>query len=337
MWQKRQRSRDIEAPPAQRLRSQLVDLYGSGELAADRTQELVEDAGDLAVEAGRPDFEDLRSRGMAGSAKNASRDMRRRLLKRSFWPPLYEAEVRMWVPREKAMKQRKVAFLLPHELVFVLASAGSLDTMVSTEGLDDYNKEKHAQIMDQLQVPFVGMSLWGDGVPYSWDRKKAVDVWTLSFPGLSSKAHRDLRLTLTAIPHEGVCRETQDDILTIFAWSFAALAFGTCPTARHDGSGWEVGDSWRKKHSGEKVVHGALLEVKGDWKQLLFCFGIPGWMSKAEKPFCWRCKASKLSLKTESGHEASWLQEAGRLSHFECLHRILLPLVVDSLDDNQCS
>ena len=246
-----------------------------------------------------------------------------KLPRRSMWPPLYEAEVRMWSAKHKELQNKKIAFLLPHEVLLVLSEIGSLDTMVATDGLDAHNKGKHGEIMSHLQAPFVSLSLWGDGVPYSWDRKKSVDIWTLSFPRLSLKAHRDLRITLTAVPHEGVRRETQDDIMSILAWSFSALALGLCPTARHDGTDSEVTEAWRRSRGGQKVLHAAVLEVKGDWKQMHFCFGIPGWMSSPEKPICWRCLATKQSLKDDSGPEALWLQPGGRLTHHAALLRIL--------------
>ena len=92
--------------------------------------------------------------------------------------------------------------------------------------------------------------------------------------------------------------------MSILAWSFSALAMGTCPSARHDGSEWEPGEAWRKAQSGKKVLPGAVLEIKGDWKQMHFCFGVPGWMSSPGKPICWRCLATKASLKEESGPES---------------------------------
>ena len=109
----------------------------------------------------------MRGRNLPGSVRNTSRDMRRRLLKRSLWPPLYEAEVRMWVPKEKEMKMRKVAFLLPHEILHVLSEMGKFGVMVCTEGLDTYNARRHSQIFKKMETPFVSLSLWGDGVPYS--------------------------------------------------------------------------------------------------------------------------------------------------------------------------
>ena len=103
----------------------------------------------------------------------------------------------------------------------------------------------------------------GDGVPFSWDRKHSAELWTISFPGLSQKQHRDLRLTVTSLPHECVLRATQDDVLAILAWSFRVLASGSMPSARHDGSPWGPEDSWRKKHQGKQLLLGALIEVKG--------------------------------------------------------------------------
>ena len=50
----------------------------------------------------------------------------------------------------------------------------------------------------------------------------------------------------------------------------------------HDGTGWGNTDSWRKGQAGGVLIHGALLEVKGDWKQMWFCFGVPGWMSRRQ-------------------------------------------------------
>ena len=323
MWQKRQHTRDAEAPPEKRLRQGLTELYGSGTLPADRTQEMFEDLGAYAAQAGRGDFQDLRQSRHEGSGKNAARDLRRKLLKNSKWPPMYEASVRMWVPKEKILKPRPVALLLPHEIVHALSTIGDFNTLVSNAGLDVVNLQRHLDISKRLEVPFVSMSLWGDGVPYSWDRKKSVDIWTLSFPGLLEKKHRDIRVTLTALPHEVVVRETQDDIMAILSWSMQALACGAMPTSRHDASDWGPTDVWRKRESGGALLHGALLEVKGDWKQMWFCFGVPGWMSREDRPLCLRCTANKRSLKEDAGPEAAWLKPEGRLSHYQALTRIL--------------
>ena len=323
MWQKRQRSRDANAPPAKRLRDHLVDLYGTGAVPADTVQELFDDAGAYADEGGRDDFQDLRGSAYEGGQRNAARDLRRKLMRRSQWPPLYEAMIRTWVRKDKALQEKKVAFLLPHELVFVLSEIGDAATMQSTAGLDKWNLKRHEEIYAQLQKPFLSLSLWGDGVPYSWDRKRSVDTWTLSFPGLADKKQRDIRIVLVTLPHECVVRETQDDVLSLLCWSLKCLAFGLCPSARHDGSPWEQGDTWRKARAGQEVMNAALLEVKGDWKQMAFCFSTPSWTSGPDKPICWRCHATKQSLKEDFGPTAFWLQPAGRVSHHEAITRLL--------------
>ena len=300
-----------------------MDLYGTGAVPADAVQGLLDDAGAYADEGGRDDFQDLRASVYEGGQRNAARDLRRKLMRRSQWPPLYEATIRTWVSKDKELRDRKVAFLLPHEVVYVLSEIGSPETMLSNAGLDQWNLKRHEEISAKLQKPFMSLSLWGDGVPYSWDRKRSVDTWTLSFPGLADKKQRDIRIVLVALPHEAVVRETQDDVLALFCWSLKCLAFGFCPSTRHDGSAWEIGDSWRKARAGKEVMNGAVIEVKGDWKQMAFCFSTPAWMSAPDKPICWRCQATKQSLKEDFGPAAEWLQPGGRLDHYQALTRVL--------------
>ena len=323
MYHKRHRARDSEAPPGKRLRDNLVDLYGSGAVTGERAQTLLEDAGALAQEAGTDDFQDLRAHTSAGSMKNIDRDLRVRLLKRSRWPPVYIEEVNCWSVSQKVVVKKKLAFLLPHELVGVFSEAGEKAALVSTAGLDSTNLKRHKQILEKLGTPFVSLSLWGDGVPFSWDRKRSVDTWTLSFPGLSEKSHRDIRVCLTAVPHEFMIGECQDDIMAVLAWSLTALSRGQFPEKRRDGSDWGPGETWRKRRAGLPLLQGILLEVKGDWKQLQACFGVPGWSSRPEQPICWRCTASKQSIKEEFGLQSSWLKEEERLEHFQCLQRIM--------------
>ena len=209
MWHKRHRSQDPEAPPGKRLRDNLVDLYASGDIPGDRAQSLLDDAGEFARSLGSGDLQELRGGTAPGSAKNRERDLRRRLLRTSKWPPLYLEEVRFWSVKEKAIVNRRLAFLLPHEVLAVLAEVGSPDVLCQSGGLDATNRAKHGQIRDALQGPLVSLSLWGDGIPFSWDRKKSADMWSLSFPGLEDKHFRDVRIVLTVMPHEQVIRQTR--------------------------------------------------------------------------------------------------------------------------------
>ena len=174
--------------------------------------------------------------------KNIDRDLRVRLLKRSKWPPVYIEEVQVWSVAKKEAQKKKLAFLLPHEIVGVLSEAGEKEALVATSGLDKTNLSRHKMLMEKLGTPFVSLSLWGDGVPFSWDRKRSVDVWTLSFPGLSQKLFRDMRVCLTAVAHEFMLRECQDDIMAVLSWSLSALSKGQCPDKRRDGSLGERGE-----------------------------------------------------------------------------------------------
>ena len=323
MWHKRHREEDAAAPAGKRLRDNLTDLFNSGAVGGERAQSLLEDAGAFAREVGRPDMQDLRAHRSTGSSRNIARDLRTRLLRRSQWPPMYVQEMRFWDPKQKRLVSKKVALLLPHEVVGKLAQAGDLAHLVENAGLDAVNRKKHQQIFDSLQHPFISLSLWGDGVPYSWDRKKSVEVWTLSLPGLALKRHRDIRIPLVGVPAHFVCRESHDDILSVLSWSPQALASGLYPEHRPDGLAWTTLDTWRKKKAGSPLPYGALVEIKGDWKQLHAVFGVPSWTGGQHKPICWRCTCTKTTLREESGHASSWLQEPNRLNptawtHLNC-------------------
>ena len=323
MWHKKHRQQDAAAPPAKRLRDNVVDLYASGEVAGQRAQSLLDDAGDFARSMGSGDLQELRGRRSAGSAKNQDRDLRRRLLRRSRWPQTYLADVRCYSAKQKAVVPQKIAFLLPHEIVGVISEISDINTLQQHSALDGSNQERCNIIRQQLQAPFISLSLWGDGVPFSWDRKKGADMWVLSFPGVENKEYRDLRIVMVAVPGECVVRATQDDILSILGWSFGCLAMGVYPSARHDLEPWTAADLWRSKRQGLRLEHAAVLEIKGDWKMMHFCFAVPYWKRSPEKPLCWRCSCSKDALARESGPTASWRQPENRLSHFEALQRIL--------------
>ena len=301
MWHKKQREQDPDAPPAKRLRSNLTDLYTSGEIAGERAQSLFDDAGDFAKSVGSDEMHELRGKRTVGSEKNKDRDLRRRLLKRSHWPPLYLAEIRCYSEKQKALSPKRVALLLPHEIVGVLAEIADPNVLCQHGALDTWSEARHVEIERSLETPFMRISLWGDGVPFSWDRKRSADMWSISFPGLEHKPFRDLRIVLTALPHECVQKETQDDLMAILAWSFQALSRGTYPLARHDQEDWTSEDSWRRKRAGQGLQQAALIEVKGDWKQLHAVFAVPYWRRAADKPICWRCTASKNTLATEAG------------------------------------
>ena len=187
MWHKKHRQVDPEAPPGRRLRENLVDLFASGDVPGDRAASLLDDAGSFARSMGSSEMQDVRASAYAGGAKNAARDLRRKLLKGNKWPSVYIAPIRFWSTKQQVEVERNVAMLLPHEVIGVLAEVGSAEVLTQSVSLDPTNQQKHRSIEDRLQAPFVSVSLWGDGVPFSWDRKKSADIWSISFPGLGEQ------------------------------------------------------------------------------------------------------------------------------------------------------
>ena len=235
---------------------------------------------------------------------------------------MYIHEVRCYNRKKKEMVVEKVAVMLPHEIIGVIAEVSTPEVFCQHGALDTWNQEKHRQVFERVGVPFVSVSLWGDGVPFSWDRKHSADIWTISFPGVHDKLFRDIRISLTAMPHEWVTRETQDDLMSILVWSFSALTAGVYPSVRSDGSRWDNTDTWRAQRAGMPLQPAALIEVKGDWKQMFQVFGVPSWLKAPAKPICWRCCASKESLKLEAGPGSSWLRPENRLDHQQGVMRI---------------
>ena len=142
-----------------------MDLYASGEIAGDRAQSLLDDAGDYARAMGSDDFQDLAGARGTGSEKNKDRDLRRRLLRRSHWPPVYVADIRCYSVRQKRLLPQRVAFLLPHELIGVLSDIGDVNVFCLHGALDTWNEQRHGEVMAALQTPFVSVSLMGRWSP----------------------------------------------------------------------------------------------------------------------------------------------------------------------------
>ena len=53
-------------------------------------------------------------------SKNSQRDLRRKLLKNSKWPPLYEIEAPVLHQKTHAATLEKMVTLLPHEILFAI-------------------------------------------------------------------------------------------------------------------------------------------------------------------------------------------------------------------------
>ena len=99
-----------QSSPAKRLRKNISDLYLAGGVSAQRAASLFEDS----VAAGARNTEDL----AVPVSKNSQRDLKRKLLKNSKWPPLYEIE--MPVLHQKLMQRLWKRWLCYFHMKFCL-------------------------------------------------------------------------------------------------------------------------------------------------------------------------------------------------------------------------
>ena len=155
----------------------------------------------------------------------------------------------------------------------------------------------------------IGLGLWGDGVPYNYDRSASVDIFSLNFPGFGDdRPLKDTRIPLVAMDHKHVVKgKTFDDILEIIAWSCVFLAVGLYPSARHDNTPFHPrSDRSRLQKAGSSVsFHGFLVECRGDWKQLKDVFRFPQF--NEHSGICWLCNCTPQTWRFVDEH-APWRQ-----------------------------
>ena len=308
-----------EATGAKRLRSGLHDIFLGNELSASKVHYLAQ-AGhdarldhlrDLALAAGRSNK----------SKKNLHRNMLKAFLKRSQWPGLYYAPVRVWSLKQMREVTVQLPFQLPHELLHALASKNATSVLADQRGMTASTKAHVAGAAAALGLPaeeLISFGIWGDGVPCNWDRSQAVDMFTLYMPGLPP-GKQELRLPICGLNRKFVvASHTFDDICAIIAWSFQQCALGTMPSCRHDGSQFNCTDSKRKKMAKKTFPKAILAEVKGDWAFYKQCFRYP--QQNERGGICFRCEASPGNYK-DCSLQADW--RVNRLDHWALMGRFL--------------
>ena len=181
--------------PDKRLRRNVSDLFLSGAISAGRAATVFQDAefdgardvADLAVHEG----------------KNAQRDLVRKLLKGSKWPPLYEVKIPVLHQKTHQVLEESINMLLPHE---ILANTMSWNTLSKHKVFDRVGLSASARKHFEKTVPLLGMDpntciplgLWTDGCPVKWDRSQSVIVITMSFCGQRDDIFSRLRIPLCA-------------------------------------------------------------------------------------------------------------------------------------------
>ena len=105
MYSKTGRELEEGAAPSRRLKRNLADLYGTGQVPGERLQSVIDDVAACEEQGNLQGFSSLKSSG--STSKNLARDLKRRLMKGSIWPAPYEAAISIYDPkleREAMMK-----------------------------------------------------------------------------------------------------------------------------------------------------------------------------------------------------------------------------------------
>lgn len=266
-----------DLPPQRRLRANLSDLFLGNAVSAPRAGELFRDA-EQAGAAAVEDLVKIGSNSKQGQVRH--RDLRRAMLKNRHWPSLYIFNAPGLCPETQEEQLLKIPMLLPHEIMAALE-----EKLHTSHGFFDHrdlapgDQERLAAAARHLHTEvstIAGLGLWGDGVPYSSDRTKSIEVLALN---IVTHKDKDLRFPIAIIPKHWMLKNaTYDAIFAVVKWSFTCLAMACWPATDHAGHPWGVGQSSRKKKAGQPLPRAILLQVRGDWSFYKNTLYLPAWI-----------------------------------------------------------
>ena len=164
-----------DVPPHKRFKANVGDLFLSNDISGIRAQSLCQDALDAGASASC-----LKRMAMAGSwgrrPGNIAGDIGRQLkAKRTKWPPLYWAHVRVWDTKTPAERAHLMPMYLPHELARALCEKGWKEKLLETGNMCAETLDHMADVKARIGSDDVlGCGLWGDSMPFNWDRNQIV-------------------------------------------------------------------------------------------------------------------------------------------------------------------
>ncbi len=206
--------------------------------------------------------------------------------------------------RSKQPTKQWVAIWLPHELAHCIADHSLAEKFLNKSGLDPSSLLHLEECERKANQTFLGIGLWGDGVPVNWDRSDSIETLAISFPGLTG-ADRNVRIPVVGLSKKQCCNETWLDVFDVLQWSFCHCATGTWPEERHDNKSWLPSDRRRRQQAGgDLLVKAVLVEVRGDWEFFARVFGFPRWNTK--KGCCWRCNTKPNKALFLKMYEVPW-------------------------------
>ena len=149
-------------PEGKRFRANVVDLFLTNEISGTRTRDLCDDH----EKADNNSTDDLRKVGKCGQyMANVPRELLTKLKKRTAWPPLYYAKIRVFDLKMQIQRRKYIPFLLPHEIIWSLFEH-SVDqqTLFQQSGLCKQSLSHLGKCAATMGVPIekcVAVGLWG--------------------------------------------------------------------------------------------------------------------------------------------------------------------------------
>ena len=223
-----------------------------------------------------------------------------------------DAVARPYVLHVQGPGQRPIEarLFLPHEtFAHRVSSSGSLAPwLLTTEALNaDIGLGR--LLRDWAVHPNVDLGVFpdnvaafglhADGVQYASTMRAggAKSVLVCSFNVISAKspADRAERKLFFVLAKNKLCDcgcsgfHTMNDIWDVLAWSLDCLRAGVSPSRRHDDSDWTAHDRANRMTAGSSLPKAALLQIRGDWEQMVQWFRFRSYNAHH---FCWMCDAT---------------------------------------------
>ena len=314
MLGKRVRSQDHTASPGKKLRGNIRELLASGAAPAQFAAEMMHNAAEAGAQscsarflaAGDPAKQGFRSRSLFNA-----------LLKDSSWPKLWVQDVPALGKAEEDIIV-KMAFLLPHEVLHCILGRSPEGAIFNVAGLDPVSAKHLAKVKKDWNVEnLVALSMWSDSVPYSWDRRESVEIYSWHMPGLQGPS-RNLRFPFAILQKHHCSNATHEAILEVWNWSMQSLALGVFPSEGPGGQQLHGKD--RLAHRGKPIgLKAVMVEVKADWKYMNEVLGLPRW--NAGDGICWMCNILKVNLQDVDA-SAAWRKPENRTPHSQLLAKL---------------
>ena len=169
-------SRAVNAPP--RMGSWLVRKWCRGRMSA---EEVLDGARSHIAEHPRDVVGDsLVARLARLNEHNAHRDMVRALSRRGgiVFPPLFWASIPRWHAHSQGLREERLPFYLPHELLSAFAAGGTDAWTSTTTELEEVLREWKSKVGFREQgPPLAALSVWGDTAAFNNNDSILLLLW----------------------------------------------------------------------------------------------------------------------------------------------------------------